>query len=107
MDIQEKLNGYAMTEASWITWLAVGYSGGGVPLFLQRAFYLVGHDPRVRGLGRRIASMVPSGPRCCAARRGRAAVGSRPPEPPELPGATSRLSLPAAESTVAASSPAL
>jgi hypothetical protein len=102
MHIPEKLNGYAMTEASWITWLAVGYSGGGVPLFLQRALYLVGHDPRVRGLGRRIASMVPSGPRCCAARRSRAAVS----RPPETPGAAPLLPLPAADSTAIPPSPA-
>jgi hypothetical protein len=103
MHIPEKLNGYAMTEASWIAWLAFGYSGGGVPLFLQRALYLVGRDPRVRGLGRRIASMVPSGPRCCAARRSHAAV-SRPPEPPGL--ALLPLQLPAPDSTAVPPSPA-
>jgi hypothetical protein len=43
MGIKEKLRDYAFTEAGWLTWLAVGYSAGGLPLLLQSAVSLVSH----------------------------------------------------------------
>src|ERR1051325_10391012 len=41
MDIQQKLTGFAMMGATWIMWLLVGLSIGGVAVALERAIYLI------------------------------------------------------------------
>lgn len=40
--IREKLQDYALAEAGWLTWLAAGYSAGGLPLLLQSAVSFYG-----------------------------------------------------------------
>jgi hypothetical protein len=41
MDIQQKLTGFAMMGATWIMWLLVALSVGGVAVALERAIYLI------------------------------------------------------------------
>lgn len=60
MDIHDRLNGYAMTKASWIPWLLLGYSTGGLAILLERAFYLVSRSRRVRRVVFRLLDRVPA-----------------------------------------------
>src|SRR6266478_4083641 len=41
MDIQQKLTAFAMMGATWIMWLLVALSVGGVVVALERAIYLI------------------------------------------------------------------
>jgi biopolymer transport protein ExbB len=41
MDIQGKLTSFAMLGATWVMWLLIGLSIGGVAVALERAFYLI------------------------------------------------------------------
>lgn len=41
MDIQQKLTGFAMMGATWITWVLAGLSVGGIAVALERAIYLI------------------------------------------------------------------
>lgn len=69
MDMQDRLNGYAMTKASWIPWLLVGYSTGGLAILLQRAAYLVSRSRRVRRVVYRLLDHVPAWRRAGQQRR--------------------------------------
>jgi len=51
MDIQERLNAFAMLGAGWVMWLLVGLSIIGLAIVLERAYYLfASHDdiPKLR-----------------------------------------------------------
>lgn len=41
MDLQNRLTNFAIMEGSWIVWLLVGFSMGGLAMFAQRACSLV------------------------------------------------------------------
>ncbi len=50
MDIQQKLTAFAMMGATWIMWLLVALSVGGVVVALERAIYLIRTSENVRKL---------------------------------------------------------
>jgi biopolymer transport protein ExbB len=52
MDIQEKLTGFAMLGATWVMWVLVGLSIGGVAVALERAIYLIRTSDNYRRLKR-------------------------------------------------------
>ena len=41
MDIQQKLTSFAMMGATWVMWLLIGLSVGGLAVALERAIYLI------------------------------------------------------------------
>jgi len=61
MDIQQKLTGFAMMGATWIMWLLVGLSVGGVAVALERAIYLIRTSENVRKLKAQILGFLRSG----------------------------------------------
>lgn len=61
MDIQQKLTGFAMMGATWIMWLLVGLSVGGVAVALERAIYLIRTSENVRKLKQRILLLLRAG----------------------------------------------
>jgi len=61
MDIQQKLTGFAMMGATWIMWLLVGLSVGGVTVALERAIYLVVTRENVRKLKQQILALLRKG----------------------------------------------
>jgi len=50
MTLQDKLTGFAMMGASWVMWLLVGLSVGGLAVALDRAIYLLRTSDDVRKL---------------------------------------------------------
>ena len=48
MDIQQRLTGFAMMGATWIMWVLVGLSVGGIAVALERAIYLIRTSENVR-----------------------------------------------------------
>jgi biopolymer transport protein ExbB len=50
MDIQQKLTGFAMMGATWIMWVLIGLSIGGIAVALERAIYLLRTSENVRKL---------------------------------------------------------
>ena len=50
MNIQDKLNGFAMLGATWVMWVLVGLSVGGLAVALERAIYLIRTSDNVRRL---------------------------------------------------------
>lgn len=50
MDIQQKLTGFAMMGATWIMWVLIGLSIGGIAVALERAIYLIRTSENVRRL---------------------------------------------------------
>jgi biopolymer transport protein ExbB/TolQ len=50
MDIQAKLTGFAMLGATWVMWVLVGLSVGGVAVALDRAVYLIRTSENFRRL---------------------------------------------------------
>lgn len=50
MDIQAKLTGFAMMGATWVMWVLVGLSIGGVAIALDRAIYLIRTSDNYRRL---------------------------------------------------------
>src|SRR5215831_17157400 len=50
MDIQAKLTGFAMMGATWVMWVLVGLSIGGVAVALERAIYLIRTSDNFRRL---------------------------------------------------------
>src|SRR5436190_9877701 len=50
MDIQDKLTGFAMLGATWVMWVLVGLSVGGLAVALERAIYLIRTSDNVRRL---------------------------------------------------------
>jgi biopolymer transport protein ExbB len=61
MDIQQKLTGFAMMGATWIMWLLVALSVGGVAVALERAIYLIRTSENVRKLKQQILALLRSG----------------------------------------------
>ena len=61
MDIQQKLTGFAMMGATWIMWLLVGLSVGGVAVALERAIYLILTRENVRKLKQQILALLRKG----------------------------------------------
>jgi biopolymer transport protein ExbB len=61
MDIQQKLTGFAMMGATWIMWLLVALSVGGVAVALERAIYLLRTSENVRKLKQQILGLIRSG----------------------------------------------
>jgi biopolymer transport protein ExbB len=61
MDIQQKLTGFAMMGATWIMWLLVALSVGGVAVALERALYLILTRENVRKLKQQILALLRRG----------------------------------------------
>jgi biopolymer transport protein ExbB len=61
MDIQQKLTGFAMMGATWIMWLLVALSVGGVAVALERAIYLILTRQNVRKLKQQIIALLRAG----------------------------------------------
>jgi len=61
MDIQQKLTGFAMMGATWIMWLLVALSVGGVAVALERAIYLILTRENVRKLKQQILALLRAG----------------------------------------------
>ena len=61
MDIQQKLTGFAMMGATWIMWVLVGLSIGGVAVALERAIYLIRTSENVRKLKIQILGLLRQG----------------------------------------------
>jgi biopolymer transport protein ExbB/TolQ len=50
MNLQDKLTGFAMLGATWVMWVLVGLSVGGLAVALERAIYLLRTSDNVRKL---------------------------------------------------------
>jgi hypothetical protein len=61
MDIQQKLTGVAMMGATWIMWVLVGLSVGGIAVALDRAIYLIRTSENVRKLKVHILGLLRQG----------------------------------------------
>jgi biopolymer transport protein ExbB len=61
MDIQQKLTGFAMMGATWIMWLLVALSVGGVAVAIERAIYLIRTSENVRRLKQQILALLRQG----------------------------------------------
>ena len=61
MDIQQKLTGFAMMGATWIMWLLVALSVGGIAVALERAIYLIRTSENVRKLKQQILALLRAG----------------------------------------------
>ena len=61
MDIQQKLTGFAMMGATWIMWLLVALSIGGIAVALERAIYLIRTSENVRKLKVQILGLLRAG----------------------------------------------
>jgi hypothetical protein len=48
MDFQQKLTGFAMVGVTWVTWLLIGLSVGGLAVALDRAIYLLRTSGSIR-----------------------------------------------------------
>jgi len=58
MDIQAKLTGFAMMGATWVMWVLVGLSIGGVAIALDRAIYLIRTSDNYRRLKRELLAFL-------------------------------------------------
>jgi biopolymer transport protein ExbB/TolQ len=61
MDIQQKLTGFAMLGATWVMWLLIGLSVGGLAVALERAIYLIRTSDNIRRLKKEILHRLRSG----------------------------------------------
>ena len=61
MDIQSKLTGFAMMGATWVMWLLVGLSVGGLAVALDRAVYLLRTSDNVRRLKKQVLAFLKRG----------------------------------------------
>jgi biopolymer transport protein ExbB len=61
MDIQTKLTSFAMMGATWVMWLLVGLSVGGVAVALDRAVYLLRTSDNVRRLKKQVLAFLKRG----------------------------------------------
>lgn len=61
MDIQAKLTGFAMMGATWVMWVLVGLSVGGLAVALDRAIYLIRTSDNVRRLKKDILAFLKRG----------------------------------------------
>jgi biopolymer transport protein ExbB len=69
MDIQTRLTGFAMMGATWVMWLLVGLSVGGLAVALERAIYLVLRRDNVRKLKAQVLSLLRRGDMAAARAR--------------------------------------
>src|SRR5262249_3226660 len=58
MDIQAKLTHFAMLGATWVMWVLVGLSIGGVAIALDRAIYLIRTSDNYRRLKRELLAFL-------------------------------------------------
>jgi len=61
MDIQQKLTAFAMMGATWVMWLLVALSVGGVAVALERLVYLILTSENVRRLKNQILAQLRAG----------------------------------------------
>ena len=61
MDIQAKLTGFAMLGATWVMWVLVGLSVGGLAVALDRAIYLIRTSDNVRRLKAEVIALLKRG----------------------------------------------
>jgi biopolymer transport protein ExbB len=61
MDIQQKLTGFAMMGATWIMWLLVALSVGGLAVAIEKAIYLILTSENVRKLKQQILGLLRTG----------------------------------------------
>jgi biopolymer transport protein ExbB len=61
MDIQAKLTGFAMMGATWIMWLLIGLSVGGLAVALERAVYLLRTSENLRRLKQEVLAYLRGG----------------------------------------------
>jgi hypothetical protein len=61
MDIRAKLTGFAMLGATWVMWVLVGLSVGGLPVALDRTIYLIRTSDKVRRLKAEILTFFKRG----------------------------------------------
>jgi len=61
MDLQHRLTGLAMLSATWIAWVLVGLSMGGIAVVLQRVIYLISTSEHVRKVKARILGLLRPG----------------------------------------------
>ena len=64
MDIQTKLTAFAMLGATWVMWVLVGLSVGGLAVAIDRAVYLLRTSDNVRRLKTEILSFLRRPGRC-------------------------------------------
>ncbi len=58
MGTQTRLTTFAMTGATWATWMLVGLSEGGLAVAIERAFYLIADTNPVRKLRADFTSLL-------------------------------------------------
>jgi biopolymer transport protein ExbB len=61
MDIQSRLTGFAMMGATWVMWLLVGLSVGGLAVALERAIYLATRRDNIRRLKAQVLDFLRRG----------------------------------------------
>jgi biopolymer transport protein ExbB len=61
MNIQQKLTGFAMMGATWIMWLLVALSVGGLAVALERAIYLIRSSENIRRLRAQVLALIRGG----------------------------------------------
>ena len=61
MDIQQKLTSFAMMGATWVMWLLIGLSVGGLAVALERAIYLLRTSDNIRRLKAEILRLLRAG----------------------------------------------
>jgi biopolymer transport protein ExbB len=61
MDIQQKLTNFAMMGATWVMWLLIGLSVGGLAVALERAIYLIRTSDNIRRLKAEILRLLRAG----------------------------------------------
>src|SRR4051812_19814607 len=61
MDIQAKLTGFAMMGATWVMWVLVGLSVGGLAVALERAIYLLRTSDNIKRLKNEILAYLRGG----------------------------------------------
>jgi biopolymer transport protein ExbB len=61
MNIQQKLTGFAMMGATWIMWLLVALSVGGLAVALERAISLIRSSENIRRLRSQVLALIRGG----------------------------------------------
>ncbi|HET6147654.1 MAG TPA: hypothetical protein VFH68_08985 [Polyangia bacterium] len=61
MDLQHRLTGFAVLSATWIAWVLVGLSMGGVAVALQRVIYLISTSRNMGKLKAQIRGLLRPG----------------------------------------------
>ena len=61
MDIQQRLTSFAMMGATWVMWLLIGLSVGGLAVALERAIYLIRTSDNIRRLKAEILRLLRAG----------------------------------------------